>query len=1263
VKINPILKIIILSTALGLGGFFNATPFYAQDDQDIIIIDTTMDAMGEKSPYAGYLVYEGFLFDADATCGLNYQAFIDRWTLHMEFDLQTWTFQGHISGHAIRTWLGAEAEGAKAEGTFSGGMSGTIDPETREYQGTINLTLFYDGFIVCDKHLTLANQQTVNGVGQVRGRIGYNDWRLGLSYGSPDSIQFETWCMRCELPEASLSVQLLCQPGALLVGDRVTCSAQLLGARKGEDIEYTWYLDSAKEADTREPTWTWPSAEKGVHDITVYVQGEGRDTESTVTIEVGEEIELVASIGLDPPVPVLEQGVTFTPRVEGAKANETLSYRWILDGQVLCETAMCAWGEALKGEHIVELEVRGEGERLAVEQRLFDVVTLVDEETAGFRIVGLGCNSGVSSDETLACSLGLERDEGIGTLNVTWLINGLVASTEAGVEAGSDIQLGQPAPGEHAVSAVVVDPESGYALSGQTTAEVVEGKNAMIPPWKQAAAAGGTLGLVGVWLWAEWLNARRAEADEARLRALQKPSWVDDKRSLEEIWAAEEKAERARRGLWGFEYNENTGVFNKPWWAWDLTEAERKALLASKERPWWLDKVDWWDHLKPSEVKKEQAKWDEQRQVLRDEKLRADRSLEQEWMREIAGESSFEKRRKGDWIYKPEIDAWEKASWHLEEIEKQNRALMLKTDRAIDAILDKLPVSLWGKVEELQERFLTASSPNGEDLSRMLRLRGAVFNLQQAQLDAEAAEAMHDAAWMQLGEEAVSNIRTGAAGVSLAITLSWLALGAAGLMGVASAAETAAAVSAAMMKLGAFRLTTNLIEGTAVGYLEGGFNAAVVGGMKRTLPINTMGLWLGPRKPGDEGPGWKRIGLSVLQDFGNAMTLKRGIAQYSRLARRAGASISNAYQRLIGTGEQSLRMPPVRNSVLLKSDAGWWAERERGQRLVNNFNQVRLKLQSATDRATQVRLSNQLTRQAIRINESYAAKSILKAVNRPGLSQAFDQRIQRIYRVVDYRVAKELSKAGFTRGGRGISRTDFTNFRNASSYGSVGMDRDVGLNEMLVKRWEGVVNQATPGTDWHAHAVAKLREAQRASQLAEGGKRISLANFSDRAQKVYDKVFQRVTGGDIKSAKRALQVVTSSQHPEAYIDHNVLQNNPAATPFNPIWREQTGSVSALKVHENFNMVREGLLSNGNAIQESARGLAKDISTKLIPLLKSNPTTNVSQISYWQGMQGLLGEAGKGNITPGQLLQTLGTDESGLIRLAEQTSAGIRSAIQ
>jgi len=208
---------------------------------------------------------------------------------------------------------------------------------------------------------------------------------------------------------------------------------------------------------------------------------------------------------------------------------------------------------------------------------------------------------------------------------------------------------------------------------------------------------------------------------------------------------------------------------------------------------------------------------------------------------------------------------------------------------------------------------------------------------------------------------------------------------------------------------------------------------------------------------------------------------------------------------------------------------------------------------------------------------------------------------------------------------------------------------------MLEQKWQGVVNQATPGTEWHAHAVAKLREAQRASQLGEGGQRLSLANFNQRAQKIYNAQYAQVTGGN---AEKAFQTFTTSGHVEAYKDISVLQNNPMAAPFSGQWAEQTGSVSAVKVYENFK-----LLSEGEAIQESARGLAKDISTKLAPLLKANPNVNPAQITYWQGMQRLLGEAGKGNVTPGQLLEMLNMDQSGIVRMAERVSAGIQSAVQ
>ena len=223
----------------------------------------------------------------------------------------------------------------------------------------------------------------------------------------------------------------------------------------------------------------------------------------------------------------------------------------------------------------------------------------------------------------------------------------------------------------------------------------------MIPPLAQVGAAGGTLGLVGVWLWAEWMNAKRAEADEERLRALQKPSWVDDKRSLEEIWAADVEAERQRRGLWGFEYNKEKWIFKQPDWTY------------AEKTPWWWGESE-------DIFKKQQQAWQDARGDL---KLRSDRSLEGEWLGDVYAEPSAAERKRSGWIYKQESDAWEKAPWHPDEIDKRIRAGMLKTDRAIDAIVDKLPVSQWGPIEALQEKLMGAESPNAEDLVRMLRLR------------------------------------------------------------------------------------------------------------------------------------------------------------------------------------------------------------------------------------------------------------------------------------------------------------------------------------------------------------------------------------------------------------------------------------------------------------------------------------------------------------------------------------------------------------
>ena len=362
----------------------------AQTEDGVIVVEGTYDN--------GFATMEWDLFlpaplEGDPYC-LRHQAYSESPNFNFTLDLGQGTFYGSVNGDAQ-----AEEFGWKATGSFNvTGISGTIthvDDDKFgdwEFRGSGEASLNFWAETYCPSEdaqglpiRVLVNRtETITVPVEVNGRIGISNvtwqWRPVITYMS-DEIRFRLTCLDCEIgtwtPSDEFSVTLDCQPLTPQEEQPVTCNARVLNVKADEDLEYTWYVDSAKEAETRQPTWTWPSAEKSTHDITVYVQGEGRDTESTVTIEVGEELELVASIGLDPPVPVLEQGVTFTLRVEGAKANEALSYRWFLDGQVLCETAMCAWGEALKGSHMVQLEVRGEGERLAVEQRQFEVVTLV----------------------------------------------------------------------------------------------------------------------------------------------------------------------------------------------------------------------------------------------------------------------------------------------------------------------------------------------------------------------------------------------------------------------------------------------------------------------------------------------------------------------------------------------------------------------------------------------------------------------------------------------------------------------------------------------------------------------------------------------------------------------------------------------------------------------------------------------------------------------------------------------------------------------
>jgi hypothetical protein len=316
-----------------------------------------------------------------------------------------------------------------------------------------------------------------------------------------------------------------------------------------DELTYTWFFDGVIDPASG-PQATWSKPPPGDHEIEVDVS-DGVDTiERYLDIRVSEAVgagdqdddgvpddedlcptewgqgddgcpPFAVSLGCAPAQPVPEKSVNCGAEVAGRHVGESVEYHWYLDdSSVGTGGSSWAWSSAEAGPHEVVVEVLGEG-RTAEATLSLAVGELVDEATAGFAITSLSCGS-ATSDEALACSVFVERRaDDVGALSVSWIIDGTTAaSTAIGVaDTTSNWSIDQPAPGTHEVQTWVADPATGYALNASVSAPVKPGKNAMIPPITQGAAAAGSLTAVGAWLWLEWMRGQRAEA-EAKLLSI-----------------------------------------------------------------------------------------------------------------------------------------------------------------------------------------------------------------------------------------------------------------------------------------------------------------------------------------------------------------------------------------------------------------------------------------------------------------------------------------------------------------------------------------------------------------------------------------------------------------------------------------------------------------------------------------------------------------------------------------------------------------------
>lgn len=205
-------------------------------------------------------------------------------------------------------------------------------------------------------------------------------------------------------------------------------------------------------------------------------------------------------------------------------------------------------------------------------------------------------------------------------------------------------------------------------------------------------------------------------------------------------------------------------------------------------------------------------------------------------------------------------------------------------------------------------------------------------------------------------------------------------------------------------------------------------------------------------------------------------------------------------------------------------------------------------------------------------------------------------------------------------------------FRNSASAGSVPMDYDVGMVE------KGLT-------------------------FTKNGLRVSVPALNEEAQHAWNEAYRKVTG---YSPGRSFETFTTSVNKEAYRDLAWLGDETVKhVKVNEItsgWAGQAADVTAVKAQDM--LAGQGGLTRLQGMAEAGRGMAKDVETKLIPVLESAMKKSPSEakrigalIDRWRGAGQVLGTAPKNPLMADRLLR-LKTGGKGIT----ETANDLRDAI-
>ena len=227
-------------------------------------------------------------------------------------------------------------------------------------------------------------------------------------------------------------------------------------------------------------------------------------------------------------------------------------------------------------------------------------------------------------------------------------------------------------------------------------------------------------------------------------------------------------------------------------------------------------------------------------------------------------------------------------------------------------------------------------------------------------------------------------------------------------------------------------------------------------------------------------------------------------------------------------------------------------------------------------------MERMLQQKAASVHSTMEAKMFLKGVGRdPRYTQLladYSQRLDQVHQAAQAEWRAAMKAKGYEH----VDDWLLNPIRNSASAGSVGMDYDIALTDRIP--W-GQTGQ------------------QRYITFVKDGVRVTPNQVVKDAGPLWDKAYFKTTG---YSARRSWDTLTLTSSPEAYRDLSWLGTEKIKQvridTLLAGYAPQAGDVTAYKAHELYKQLG---LTRMQATMETARGTAKDIGTKLVPLLEES----------------------------------------------------------